>query len=607
MSLYQFKPEDAYRFAREQGIDYKTNNGQIHLKICPYCHGGPDRDTNTFAISAKTGQFKCLRTNCGADGNMITLHKDFGFDLGRDVTEYEKPKYAWRRFKNPEEPYKPTNIVLEYMNGKRKISPAVLNQYEITTGKDPNAIMFFFYDEEGIGFIKRRYIDPSLAGGNKEKCEYGMRAILFGMKQCNLNNKTLVITEGQIDSLSVATAGIENAVSVPTGAKGMTWVPHCWDWLHNFNRVIVFGDMEHGSMTLLDDIKRRFTWMQVLAVRERDYLMCKDANEILIKHGPEAVAKAVQNARPVMSDKVIQLADVDYSRKDKERLPIGLKRIDYLLLGGIPFGGTVVLSGKRGEGKTTEASMIIKSALEHDYNVFLYSGEMIKEDVRKWLDLQIAGPDFIEQNVSNYGYTSYTLSKPNKEKISAWIRDRAYIFDDSYFLEYEETTESLLSVTEQYITQFGCKVVMIDNLMTAIDLEKNQGNTVYEIQSNMCKKLARLARRTGAMIIIIAHQKKGEAADENDKVSGTADITNLASVVFTYERSRALDDDKRIMKVVKNRDSGRCDFKGVVLGYDPISKRIFGEEDDPKAISPCFADEDGFTRMEDYNEPTFDY
>ena len=64
------------------------------------------------------------------------------------------------------------------------------------------------------------------------------------MNHCNPDNPTLVLTEGQIDSLSVAEAGIENAVSVPTGAKGFTWIPYCWDFLSQFKTLVVFGDCE---------------------------------------------------------------------------------------------------------------------------------------------------------------------------------------------------------------------------------------------------------------------------------------------------------------------------------------------------------------------------
>ena len=78
------------------------------------------------------------------------------------------------------------------------------------------------------------------------------------MNHCNFDNKTLICTEGQIDQLSVADCGFENTLSVPTGAKGFTWVPHCWDFVNKFDTIIVFGDYEKGHITLLDEICQRF-------------------------------------------------------------------------------------------------------------------------------------------------------------------------------------------------------------------------------------------------------------------------------------------------------------------------------------------------------------
>ena len=119
--------------------------------------------------------------------------------------------------------------------------------------------------------------------GSKEWTEANSKPILFGMNHCNFDNKTLVITEGQMDSLSCIEAGVENAVSVPLGALGFTWVPNCWDFLCKFDTLVVFGDHEKGHITLLDELEQRFDGI-VKHVREDDYLDCKDANELLQKH-----------------------------------------------------------------------------------------------------------------------------------------------------------------------------------------------------------------------------------------------------------------------------------------------------------------------------------
>lgn len=586
-------------FAREQGIRTKLVRDELIFVKCPYC-GKTTTKKEKFAINIKTGAFNCLRASCGARGNLYTLHRDFGLDLGTDVTEYERPKYSWKRFK-VEKPFVPTDPAIEYLCGQRGISEEVVRRYEIVTRKDnDNVLVFPFYDEDGyLSMIKYRAIDfdPD-KGGNKEWSERGMKSILFGIKQCTDFNR-LIITEGQIDSLSVATAGFNNCCSVPTGKNGMRWIPHNWDWIKKFREILVFGDYENDQMTLLPDITSRFltTDTVVLAVQFQDYKGCKDANEILRKYGPEAIRNAIRNAKPQMLDQVLPLESVAYQDGDvDEKLPTGIRAIDKTLTGGVPFGFMNILTGKRGEGKSTEGSMLARMALENGYNCFIYSGEMKKGDVRKWLDFQIAGADRII--TENHGdYDTYKLSPQNAETIGNWYAGRAYIYDTSVV---DESKKNLLEVIETYIKQFGCKFVLIDNLMTAIDLV-DLGSEKFERQELLCKRLARMAQKYNALILLIAHKKKGESIDENDDVLGSSEITNLSGIIMSYGRNKDIGRDERLFKVIKNRLTGRCDFEGVICGFDDASKRIFAREDPEAAFRPskCFAIDGFATATED--------
>ena len=40
MSIYEFKPEDAWRFARERNIEAKPRGDELQFITCPYCDGG---------------------------------------------------------------------------------------------------------------------------------------------------------------------------------------------------------------------------------------------------------------------------------------------------------------------------------------------------------------------------------------------------------------------------------------------------------------------------------------------------------------------------------------------------------------------------------------
>ena len=292
--MYQFKKEDAFRFAREQGHAYKIVGNEMRFKKCPYCKYETN-DKDTFSINLDTGMFKCMRSTCGAHGNMITLHKDFNFSLGSYADEYFDRSRQFRTFPRKPKP-EPKPKAIEYMES-RGISKAVCEKYSITVSKDDESILVIpFYDEKDeLTFIKYRHTDydPEKHTG-KEWCIKDTKPILFGMAQCNLDNKTLIMTEGQIDSLSVAEAGIENAVSVPTGKNGFSWVPYCWDWLQHFDTLIVFGDREGDSITLLEEMTNRFNGL-VKHVRLEDYKDCKDANDILRKYGAEQIKACIEN------------------------------------------------------------------------------------------------------------------------------------------------------------------------------------------------------------------------------------------------------------------------------------------------------------------------
>lgn len=405
MGLYEFKREDAERFASEKGYPARIRGDELQFRFCPYCHGGSRHNRDTFSINLRSGQFKCLRASCGVTGNMITLSRDFDFSLGNSVDEYYRPRKRYRNLATPKEPIKPKDPAVRYLES-RGISAEIARRYEITVQRDyDNILVFPFFDESGkLRFVKYRKtdFDPE-KDKNKEWCEANCKPILFGMKQCSENRERLIITEGQLDSLSVAEAGIENAVSVPTGAKGFTWVPYCFDWVMQFNEIVVFGDHEKGHITLLDDISRRFD-KPVRHVQEEDYLGCKDANEILQKHGPAAVRNAVKNAVLLPVERVISLADVEaVNVYELPKLKTGIKELDSLLYGGLPFGCVAVISGKRGDGKSTLASQFLARAINQGYPVFAYSGELPNYLFKSWIDFQIAGPCHIVENRTTLG------------------------------------------------------------------------------------------------------------------------------------------------------------------------------------------------------------
>lgn len=573
---YEFKPEDAFTFARHVHIVAKERNGELHFKKCPMC-GQTTNDKETFAINLQTGQFKCLRASCGYQGNMITLSQDFDFSLGNEVDEYIAPKKQFKTYKH-KQVVTPTDKAMEYLKS-RGISEAVAKRYEITTRKDqPNTLVFQFILGGEIKLIKYRKTDfVKGKDKNKEWCEANGQPILFGMQNCNLENKTLIITEGQIDSLSVTECNIENAVSVPTGARGFTWVSYCWDWMQNFDTIIVFGDYEKGSMSLLDDIKRRFR-QRIRHVRYEDYKDCKDANDILRKYGKEQIRLCIANAEDEPIRQIVKLSNVQTVNPwEIPKIKTGFKDLDDLLYGGLPVGYITLVTGKTGEGKSVLASQILLNALDTGHNVFAYSGELPKGNFKAISILQAAGNHLFKYQTKN-GYEGYNVSDANEKLINAWFGDRFDLYDDSMV---EDEMDSLTEVMEKCIVRDNVDVLLLDNLMTGLDLEAFSETNKYDRQSKFVKRLTRIAVTYNVLIILVAHYRKNNGSTNgNDEVAGSSDITNLCGITLMYESDRDIADDQRILKVWKNRLFGIKNTKGWIMDYDAKSKRIYGRHDD---------------------------
>lgn len=576
--MYEFKPQDAEDFARFVHIKAKPQNGQLQFQKCPYC-GIKTTDKYTFAISLRTGQFNCKRSSCGVKGNMITLAKDFGFSLGSEIDEYYQPKREFKSFKKPEKIISKEPAVQYLLN--RGISEDVTKRYEITARNDNEKILVFpFIDPSGeMVYVKYRKTDfVKGKDQNKEWCEAQGKPILFGMNHCNLNNKTLIMTEGQIDSLSVIEANIENAVSVPNGCNGFTWFPYCYDWLQNFTTIIIFGDYEKGHMTLLDDMKRRCK-QTIKHVRYEDYKGCKDANEILQKYGRQQIKTCIENAEAEPIPHMRDLSEVEVINPyDVPKIKTGINQLDRLLKGGLPFGSVVLVTGKAGEGKSVFASQMMLEAIEQGHKVFAYSGELPDWAFKSIFVLQAGGSHCYKYQTKD-GDEAFTVSKENEVLIDNWLRGKILLYDDRV-LDGEEETVKLTELIEEAIRRYGVDFILVDNLMTALDLEETGESNKYDRQSEFVKRLARITRTYNVVLVLVAHMRKNNSNyNGNDEVAGSSDITNLASITLMYEKDNNLQPDQRSLKVWKNRLFGYTNTTGFLMEYDEKSKRIHSNGD----------------------------
>ncbi len=587
---YLFKQSDVFDLAHSISADVHQKGNELFFRRCPKCHGGNDGDKDTFSVNLDTGAFKCFRASCDYHGHFVELARDFNYPL--DTGEVK----AYRKL--PQKPINTKPSAVVYMES-RGIIRATTERYKITSRTDNCDILVFpFYDEQNIlQFIKYRNTKYKKGmSGSKEFCETDTKPILFGMAQC-VDYGTLIITEGQIDSLSIAECGIKNAVSVPTGATGFTWLNHCWEWITQFQSVIVFGDYERGKITLLDTLKARLPQL-VKSVRPQDYLGEKDANAILQRFGKQAIIAAIENAEAPNLSNVKDLSTVQ--SVDINKLPkilTGIKEVDRVI-GGLIMGQVILLTGKRGDGKSTYMSQLVAEALEQNNNVFVYSGELADFHFKRWLDYQLAGSGNVETNINSFGDEEYTLTSQTVEKIGGWYKGRAFIFDNNYVPGCKDEFEAITDTIEKVIKQYDVKMICIDNLMTAMEVV-TQNENLYLAQSNFVGALKKIAVKYNVVIVLVAHPRKSQNDFNNDDVSGSSDITNKVDIVMSYKREDSEDCDSKLT-ISKNRLTGKLAMgsNAIPLLYSPKTKRIFSKSSTVKHYGW-----EGIKRPEEYGKP----
>lgn len=572
-NLYEFNSDDVYRFANSTGIQTKHRGSELVFQVCPLCKGGngSKRDFHTFSINLNNGQCECKRHSCGYKGNLITLSRDIsGFELTETVSRYYNignRNDRFKKFQSPKREIKSSDPAVEFLKG-RGISERICRQYEITS-KD-NLLIFPFKNQEGeLKFIKYRKMDfDKDRDKSKEWCEANCMPILFGMNHADPEDGPLIITEGQIDSLSVAEAGLLNAVSVPTGCNGFTWVGHCWDWFQSFKELIIFSDFENGQMTLME-LTQKFNGT-VRIVQPQHYKDCKDANEILQKYGAEAVIEAVTNAKAIEEAGIVRLSNVKRIDLDNmECISTGITEIDEVISGGFHPGELILLTGKRGDGKSTFMSQLMVNALRQKYKSFAYSGELVNSFFKAWIDKQICG--------------KWKILPSEYDRLDAFYNDLIFMYDSSV-VHNDNEMNVLLRLIEEAINVYECRFICIDNLMTAVETSTNE--KLYRMQSQFVGDLKEIAKKYNVVIILVAHPRKSNGYEfQNDDVSGSADITNKVDVVMSYSRPKADDEEKydescRQLLITKNRLTGKLtnDRRKIYLYYCDENKRIAGAD-----------------------------
>ncbi|MFT4347279.1 toprim domain-containing protein [Bartonella ancashensis] len=588
-------------------------------------HGDAGRSLSLCLSGDKAGLWYDFAEGNGGDLLDLWCHvKGINFaqalDEARSYLHLSRPK----PFMAPRHHYRPpplptgkdpNGIVKTYLQDERHIPFDILKRYRIQ--EEGNTIIFPFYKPDGsLAMVKSRLAE---AGAKTKPTSSQCEPILFGWQALSSNhnlsnhnlsnhnlsnhnlsnhnlsnhnlsnhnlsnhnpshhhsfsgNRHLVITEGEIDALSLAAYGYP-ALSVPFGGgKGgkQAWIEQEFDNLEQFEKIFLATDMDQPGEEAALTIANRLGRHRCYRVR----LPHKDANECLTSGLDKAVIAECFSQAQNFAPEGLQHAS-DYKEKVLRLFwPTPEQHIGYTLPhsqlnGKLSFrpAELTLWSGASGAGKSQLLSDCIPHWISQKSRLCLASLEMKGEQSLRRLIKQTEG-----------------VENPSKEMI-----ERTLHFLDRGLILYEHVGKSdvdtLLDVFDYCRAKYGCDQFIIDSLMRlgiASDDYTGQEKAVY--------KMVDWAILNAVHIHLVAHARKSGLEKEiptTEDIKGASEIGANAFNIITIWRNRSLEDkifaaqdqaekaelSKRpgvIMNIAKQRSG---DFEGKIgLWFDEKTYR----------------------------------
>jgi twinkle protein len=480
-------------------------------QLCPECSHSRKKKTD-----------KCLEYY--PDKNMA-----YCFNCNTTMFEYkpfDKKEYTLPEWKNNT---LLTDKAVKYFEG-RMISKTTLNTMQIYSEnvyfqqlqKESESICFPY-------FMDGKLINVKYRGGNKSFKLCSGSELIFWNIDALLENESVIITEGEIDTLSFIECGFKNCISVPNGAN--LKMEYLDNYIHLFDKVKVIFlavDQDTKGIELRDEFIRRFGPERCKIVSFKE---CKDANEYLLKYGGIALKCTIDEAKDcpvkgVINARQIQTELRDYFENGTQRGKIiKFEEIDKYVTW--ETGRLAIVSGEPGSGKSEFIDFLItKLNLLYGWKSGFFTPENfpLKYHYSKMYE------KFIGKKFSN------KFSNDIDFEIAI-----DHISDNLFWVMNEEdfTLDNILEVAKFLVKNKGIKILVIDPY-NKIDHQYKNGITETQYISSFLDKLIMFGKLNDLLIILIAHPRKIDTSlvPTLYDISGSANFYNKCDYGFTVKRRR---------------------------------------------------------------------
>lgn len=449
--------------------------------------------------------------------------------------------------------------------GKRGITEVTCAKwrYEVgTMGDRPVQIANYIRDGRIVA-QKIRFPDKTFTFLGKAK-----DAGLYGMHLWRDGGKMLVITEGEIDALTVSQLQDNRwpVVSVPNGAQAARkdLAKHI-DWLEKFESVVLMFDNDEPGIAAAEECVDLFTPGKCKVAR----LPLKDANEMLQADRGKEVIDAIWGAKVHRPDGIVTAEEVvaDALAEPARGAPWCFPTMDGWTNGRRP-GECIGFGAGTGVGKTD----LFTQQISYDVNVLeIPCGVIYLEQPPRDTLVRVAGKTVGKVLHAPGGYTPQ-----EREAAIRAVAGTGRLFLYNHFGASE--WEVVKARIRYMVVALGCRHIFLDHLTALAAGEEDEKQALDRIMA----ELAGQAQELGHVLHFISHlaTPEGKPHEEGGRVTirhfrGSRSIGFWSHFMFGLERNQQAEDENErattTLRCLKDRVTGRGTGKTVGLRYDPIT------------------------------------
>ena len=412
-------------------------------------------------------------------------------------------------------------------------------------------------------------------------------ARLFGQHLWKAGGRRVVVTEGEIDCLSISQLQGNKwpCVSLPNGAQsGAKAFRVSLEWLEAFDEVVIAFDMDEPGQAAARDCAALLTPGKARIAR----LPAKDANDCLMTGKTKELMDALWQAIPYRPDGIRSGADLwdEIIKAPPTGYQTPYPGLDARLR-GLRLGELVLFTAGSGIGKSTIVNEIAYHLkMTHGLPLGIMAlEENPARNARRYLGIHLNRPLHLPE----------VHATTDKEDLSAAFK--AVMGDNKWWI-YDHfgssDIDTLLGKLRYMAVGLGCKVIVLDHISIVVSgLDEAGGESERKTIDKLMTRLRQLIEETGIMVLAVVHLKrpdKGGSYNEGRPVSlsdlrGSGSLEQVSDTVVALERNQQNEETSNIstIRVLKNRTVGDCGPAGTVMYHKDTGRLLPCDDGDDGA------------------------